>query len=46
MKITRKNLPKSIIELTVEESTENVAKNRKKAIEYLSQNAEIKGFRK
>jgi FKBP-type peptidyl-prolyl cis-trans isomerase (trigger factor) len=46
MKITRKNLPKSIVELTVEETTENIAKFRKKAIEYLQKNAEIKGFRK
>jgi FKBP-type peptidyl-prolyl cis-trans isomerase (trigger factor) len=46
MKITRKDLPKSIVELTVEETTENVAKFRKKAIEFLGQNAEIKGFRK
>jgi hypothetical protein len=42
MKITRNNLPKSIVELTVEESVENVAKFRKKAIEYFQQNANIK----
>jgi FKBP-type peptidyl-prolyl cis-trans isomerase (trigger factor) len=42
MKITRKNLPKSIVELTVEDSAENIAKSRKKAIEFLSKNAEVK----
>lgn len=46
MKITRKNLPKSIVELTVEDSAENIAKSRKKAIEFLSKNAEVKWFRK
>lgn len=46
MKITRKDLEKSIVELTVEESVENVAKQRKKAIAYLTENAEVKGFRK
>jgi FKBP-type peptidyl-prolyl cis-trans isomerase (trigger factor) len=46
MKITRKNLPKSVVELTVEETVENVTKQRKKAIEFLQKNAEIKGFRK
>jgi FKBP-type peptidyl-prolyl cis-trans isomerase (trigger factor) len=46
MKITRKNLPKSVVELLVEESVENIAKFRKKAFEYLQKNAEVKGFRK
>ncbi|MDD2907831.1 MAG: trigger factor [Candidatus Gracilibacteria bacterium] len=46
MKITRNNLEKSIVELIVEESVENVAKARSKAIEYLQKNGEVKGFRK
>jgi len=39
-------LPKSIVELTIEESAENVAKFRKKVIASASKNADIKGFRK
>lgn len=46
MKITRNNLENSIVELIVEETVENVAKNRNKAIKYLRDNSEIKGFRK
>ena len=46
MKITRNNLENSIVELIVEETVENVAKNRSKAIKYLRDNSEIKGFRK
>lgn len=46
MKVTRKNLPKSIVELTIEEGKEKVAKYRKQALDYLRQNANIKGFRK
>lgn len=46
MKIEKKLLPKSIIELIVEETVEEVAKNRKKALEYLEKNANIKWFRK
>ena len=46
MKITRKDLEKSIVELIVEETTENVAKQRVNAIAYLQKNAEVKGFRK
>lgn len=46
MKIERKNLPKSIVELIIEVPTNDVAKYRKKAIKYLQENADIKGFRK
>ncbi|PZM86444.1 hypothetical protein DLH72_00900, partial [Candidatus Gracilibacteria bacterium] len=46
MKIERKNLENSIVELIVEESTENIAKYRKKVIKDIEKNAEIKGFRK
>lgn len=46
MKVTRKNLAKSVVELTIEESAEAVAKYRKKAIAYLAEHAEVKGFRK
>jgi len=46
MKIERKDLPKSIVELIIEVPTKDVAKYRKKAIKYLQENADIKGFRK
>lgn len=46
MKVERKDLPKSIVELTIEESVEAVAKYRTKAIAYLAEHAEVKGFRK
>jgi len=46
MKITKNLLPDSIVELVVEESVENVAKYRNKAIAHLEKNADIKGFRK
>lgn len=46
MKIEKNLLPKSIVELIVEETVEEVAKSRKKAISYLEKNADIKGFRK
>lgn len=45
MKIEKKILPKSIVELIVEESVEEVAKNRKKALAYLEKNSNIKWFR-
>jgi FKBP-type peptidyl-prolyl cis-trans isomerase (trigger factor) len=45
MKITRKNLPKSLVELTIEESVEKIAKFRSQALEYLRKNAQIRGFR-
>ncbi len=46
MKVERKNLPGSIVELTIEEGKEKVAKYRKLAIEYIRKNATVKGFRK
>lgn len=46
MNITRNNLEKSIVELIVEETVENIAKARKNAIKHLQENAEVKGFRK
>ena len=46
MKITRKNLEKSVVELTIEESVEAIAKHRKKAIAYLAEHADVQGFRK
>lgn len=46
MKIEKSILEKSIVELIVEEKAENIAKFRKKALEHLESNSEIKGFRK
>lgn len=47
MNITRSNLPKSIVELLIEESAEKVASFRKGVISHLQKNGrEIKGFRK
>ena len=46
MKIERKDLPKSVVELIIEVPTGDVSKFRKKAIRYLQENADIKGFRK
>ncbi|MDQ7023890.1 MAG: trigger factor [Candidatus Gracilibacteria bacterium] len=46
MKIERKDLPKSIVELIIEVPTNDVAKFRKKAVKHLIDNADIKGFRK
>ena len=46
MKIERKDLDNSIVELIVEDDVKNVAKNRKKVLANLRENAEIKGFRK
>lgn len=46
MKADIKQLPKSIIEITLEETAENVAKFRSKVIANASKNANIKGFRK
>jgi len=39
-------IPKSIVELIIEESAANVAKFRKQVIASASKNADIKGFRK
>lgn len=46
MKVTKKNLENSIVELIVEADTKEVAKYRKKVLAYLEKNAEIKWFRK
>jgi len=46
MKIERNNLEKSVVELIVEADVKEVAKFRKQAIKYISENTEIKGFRK
>lgn len=46
MKSSIKKLPKSIIELTIEENKENIAKHRKKVLNNLRQNTDIKWFRK
>lgn len=46
MKVEKKILPKSVVELTIEDSKENVAKFRSKVITDLKKNADIKGFRK
>ena len=46
MKITRKDLDNSIVELVIETDTKNVAKSRKKVLNHLKDKAEIKGFRK
>ena len=46
MKVTKKLLEKSIIELVIEENAKEIAKHRKKALAYLEENADIKGFRK
>lgn len=46
MKSSIKKLEKSIVELTIEESKENIAKYRKKVLNDLRQNADIKWFRK
>jgi FKBP-type peptidyl-prolyl cis-trans isomerase (trigger factor) len=46
MKVTRKDLDNSIVELNVETDTKTVAKQRKKVMTYLKDKADIKGFRK
>ncbi len=46
MKSSIKKLEKSIIELTIEEGKENIAKYRKKVLNDLRKNADIKWFRK
>jgi len=46
MKSSIKKLEKSIVELTLEENKENIAKYRKKVLENLKKNASIKWFRK
>lgn len=46
MKIERKNLENSTVELIVEDTAENIAKYRKNVLKDIEKNAEIKGFRK
>jgi len=46
MKIERKNLDNSVVELIVEADKKELAKYRKKAIDKLSETTEIPGFRK
>ena len=46
METSIKKLEHSIVELTIEETSENILKYRKKVISHLAKNAEIKGFRK
>ena len=46
MNIERKDLEKSVVQLTIEVETKSVSKFRKKALAHLKENAEIKGFRK
>lgn len=46
MKIEKNLLPNSIVELVVEEDTNNIAKYRKDALAHLEKNSNIKGFRK
>jgi len=46
MKVEKNMLPKSIVELTIEESAANVAKFRSKVIEEAGKHVNIKGFRK
>jgi trigger factor len=46
VKVERKDLEKSIVELIIEVDTKNVSKYRKTAVKYLQDNADIKGFRK
>lgn len=46
MKTELKKLKNSMVAITIEESTENLLKYRKKVIENIRKNADIKGFRK
>ncbi len=46
MKIERKDLDNSIVELIIETDTKTVAKSRKNVLAYLQDKAEVKGFRK
>lgn len=46
MKVEIKELPKSQVELTIEESTEKVASFRKQVLKEAKKNTQIKGFRK
>jgi len=46
MKVEKKMLPKSVVELIIEESAENVAKFRAQVLKSAAKNADIKWFRK
>jgi FKBP-type peptidyl-prolyl cis-trans isomerase (trigger factor) len=46
MKIEKKLLANSVVELIVEEDTKNIAKHRKDAIAHIEKTADIQGFRK
>jgi len=46
MKVEHKKINNSMVELTIEEDAKNIAKYRKKVLEDLRKNADIKGFRK
>lgn len=46
MKVERKDLANSVVELVVEQSVENVKKLRKTVLKEIEKNADIKGFRK
>ena len=46
MKIERKNLDNSVVELIVEAEPKELTKYRKDALKYLSENTEVKWFRK
>lgn len=46
MKSQIQKLENSIVEITIEETTENIAKYRSKAIKKIKETADIKGFRK
>ena len=46
MKIEKKLLPKSILELIIEEETKNIARERKHVLDYLKNTADVKWYRK
>ena len=46
MKIQKNILPESIIEFVIEENLKETEKYRKKALIYIEENSDIKGFRK
>jgi len=46
MKLEKKILPKSVVELIIEEDTSKLEKFKKKAIDHLGKKTQIKGFRR
>lgn len=46
MKVDVKKLPKSLVELTIEETAEKVASYREKVLKDAAKNVQVKGFRK